>query len=449
MDKESGFYSDAGDAFWDKTDPRLRSAMAEIIDEDCKKGTRVGIISLVFMFICIVFGVYLLMSGYSIWRNPKLLLMLFGPWIGFVTFGEALVKSYSYQMKSKRGMVLMSHVRVVNRKSSQGFTKAKFEVFLENDRGDMATVEVEKTFYDKVGVGICGWFAMLEGETKGIMVSPYWFIGDTDIRSERLPVDRSAATVLPSVISEDQSYEAPLPQGQFFGAPSAFVVSDSPSRAAVSTAGSTSSASSDDLFTAYFRARSMDVVFSSISAGLFLIGGLWRLIGSNAGFDAGIYGKVILAPYLMVLVACMMLQSRVRMHETSEGRKIALLYMVIQFFLNIFATLPVLPCDTGVRVAVSSFLMIFNLIMVVLMNKGLIDTCLALKQGRYRAMDGVLISKKQIYGYQYRICSCVVQVGSDTYDIQILPSQYKTYSEGMSGTMVTLDKDGSNLFLRV
>ena len=92
--------------------------------------------------------------------------------------------------------------------------------------------------------------------------------------------------------------------------------------------------------------------------------------------------------------------------------------------------------------------------MIFLLNKGLIDTCLAIKKGNCRVMDAVLISKNQNTRYIYpffliKMCSCVVKVGTDTYEIKITASQYKTYFEGMSGTMVTLDKNGNNVFVRV
>ena len=448
MNDKSTFYSPYGDDFWDNVDLSTRDKLSKIVDEDSKKGIFAGIFLTVMMIIAFVWGVTALIDG-KLSDDLRMVLFLLTPPILVPVIVSAMIRSRRYQLKSREGRIRVAHIRIMNRKMDKSLVKNKFVIEIVSTTSDAtATVEVEKGFYDKAGVGITGWFTMVEDEGTGLLASPYWFTADTDPKAAGLIVPRREVIAdEASADSENRSYDAPMPQGQFFGAPSASVVSDASSRATVSTA------SSDDLATAYFRAHLLNVVLSSISAGLFLIGGLWLLLGSAAGFEESIYGRVVIAPYLMILMACMAAQIPVHMHESSEGRKIATLYLALQFVPNMLAAFPLAYFGTGIRVILSFFLLLFNLFMIFLLNKGLIDTCLAIKKGNCRAMDAVLISKNQNTRYIYpffliKMCSCVVKVGTDTYEIKITASQYKTYFEGMSGTMVTLDKNGNNVFVR-
>jgi hypothetical protein len=141
------------------------------------------------------------------------------------------------------------------------------------------------------------------------------------------------------------------------------------------------------------------------------------------------------------------------MHESNDGRKVSILYLALQFFPSIFLMVLLLQGSSVVRLLVSLFLLVFNLLMVFLLNKGLIDTYGEIKKGRYNAVSGVLISRNQTSRYIYpifliKICTCVVEAGSNTYEVKITPSQYKDYFDGMTGTLMILDKGGRTIFVR-
>jgi hypothetical protein len=152
-------------------------------------------------------------------------------------------------------------------------------------------------------------------------------------------------------------------------------------------------------------------------------------------------------------MVCLAVQTPVHMHESNDGRKVSILYMALQFFPSIFLMVLLLQGSSVVRLLVSLFLLVFNLLMVFLLNKGLIDTYDEIKKGRYNAVSGVLISRNQTSRYIYpvfliKICTCVVEAGSNTYEVKITPSQYKDYFDGMTGTLMILDKGDRTIFVR-
>ena len=423
MEKRSTFYSSYGDAFWDQNDARVRDAVADVLEKDCKKGIVAGISFVILMLIAFAWGLITLING-EIMDDFRMVLMLIFPPICIPPFISAVIRTRRYQVKGRQGMFRVAHVRILNRSMSRGMTRNTFNVDVVSTTADAtATIEVEKNFYDKAGVGMRGWLSMVEDETNGLLASPYWFIGDTDPKAAAIP----APTVGTSPVET----------------PAATVYAEA----------RVSNARPEDLAAAYFQAHLKDVILSAVSAVLFFLGGLWLVVGSALDLDRSMFAALFMVPFLVLLMVCLVVQTPVHMRESHEGRKISTLYMFLQFFPNMFLAFLLISGGTGVRLLVSVSLLIFNLLMVFLLNKGLIDTYRDLKNGRYSAMSAVLMSRNQTSRYVYpffviKLCTCVVEVGSSTYEVKITPSQYKDYFDGMTGTMVTLEKNGTNLFLR-
>ena len=422
MSDKSTFYSPYGDAFWDQQDVGVKNAMADIVDKDCKKGIASGIVICCFLLLAFGWGLTAAIKG-EIMEDLRLLLFLIFAPVCMPAFVSAIVRSRRYQIKSRQGRIRVAHVRITNREMVRGTIKNKFVVEVESTTSSApANIEVEKNFYDKAGIGICGWFSMVEDEGIGLLASPYWFIADTDPKAFQLP--------------------APAVSASPVAAP-----------ATVYTEARVSNARPEDLASAYFHAHMLDVILSAISAVLFFLGGLWLALGSSINLDNSTYAGVFLLPYALLLMVCLAVQTPVHMHESNDGRKVSILYLALQFFPSIFLMVLLLQGSSVVRLLVSLFLLVFNLLMVFLLNKGLIDTYGEIKKGRYNAVSGVLISRNQTSRYIYpifliKICTCVVEAGSNTYEVKITPSQYKDYFDGMTGTLMILDKGGRNIFVR-
>ena len=125
MEKRSTFYSSYGDAFWDQNDARVRDAVADVLEKDCKKGIVAGISFVILMLIAFAWGLITLING-EIMDDFRMVLMLIFPPICIPPFISAVIRTRRYQVKGRQGMFRVAHVRILNRSMSRGMTRNTF-----------------------------------------------------------------------------------------------------------------------------------------------------------------------------------------------------------------------------------------------------------------------------------------------------------------------------------
>lgn len=190
MADNSEFRSDAGEWFWVTEDHAKKKIIADTIVRDCKRSNSSAYIMIIFMIIVFIYGIYTAVTDF---RNNILfatLAITVAP-IGVYMFVSAHLAMKRYIIKSEEGRLRFRHVIITDRRFSAKMTANKFEVYMESmDDGAKATavVEVEKTLYERTAVGLTGWFAVIDGERKKLLVSPYWFIPDTDLKASVSPI---------------------------------------------------------------------------------------------------------------------------------------------------------------------------------------------------------------------------------------------------------------------
>ena len=186
------FQSPSGEWFWRPLDPAGKKAIADIIERDCRRGIRNGIIMCCLMAVSFIYGIYTLLTDFE---NDRffVFLALTVPIPAFILFLDSILASRRYIEKAQENRFKARHVKIINRVFSFDLIFNRFEVNLQatdEERPDEARVEIEKTLYDKMHPGLTGMFIMIEDEPKKMLVSPYWFIPDSGPKAEVIPLNK-------------------------------------------------------------------------------------------------------------------------------------------------------------------------------------------------------------------------------------------------------------------
>lgn len=171
-------------------DPVKKKIIADTIIRDCKRSNSTAFTMIIFCVFAFIIGIYMTVTGYRGSRITSFLLIAVSP-IGLYMFITSLLSMKRYCVKAAQGRFTFRHATVTDRKMTNTFISSKFEVFLKSDDdeyGNIESVEVERTLYEKMAVGLSGWYAVIEDERKGLLVSPYWFIPDNETGASVAPL---------------------------------------------------------------------------------------------------------------------------------------------------------------------------------------------------------------------------------------------------------------------
>lgn len=411
MTDNSEFRSDAGEWFWVTEDHAKKKIIADTIIRDCKRSNSTAYVMIIFMAFAFIYGIYTAVTDF---RNNILFSVLavtVAP-IGFYMFVSALLAMRRYIEKAEEGRLKFRHVIIKDRRFSANMTANKFEVYMESqDDGPEASavVEVEKTLYEKTAVGLTGWFAVIDGERKKFLVSPYWFIPDTDPKASVSPITPVTAS-----------------------------------------AGTAPSEEAAGHLTASYRKANSNTISSSLTAALlFFIGGVITGLGILISDN-----KAAAALGIMMSFAAVIIMSVLCITDTFKGRRNMLLMWAVWLQPNVFGQVFLISpnLQLPVKTVLLAVLFLINMGMVYYVNINRIRTYRDLKAGNCLVKPATVRSinrRNRITPPFYITISTCIAADDEgtTYEAEITPSQARKLKEETRGSLVFLSgKDSQILF---
>lgn len=412
------FQSSSGDRFWETPEPSKVSFIAKKMEQDSRNGLKSGIIVIVMMVLAFIYGLYMLITG----DRTSILLMILAltvPIPSIVLFADAVIATKRYIDKSKENRFVYRHVVVLQRRVTTKLTKYIFEVRLASteDPSQTAVVQIEKTLYEKMTEGLAGLFIMIDDEPLRPLVSPFWFISDTDPKYYPSGASPEISSKTETAVSYSPSEELkPALERKF-------------------RAG----------YCSYIPKAVLLLLLFFISSLCFLLGVLVSSDKSNAGglsllgLTSGMTGCIILSiDYI---------------RQVFEGKKNRMLIWAVWLNLNVFGIFLIVldKLSSGLRLIALFALFAINIASTWLAYKEDFNLHSKIRKGEYKILNGVVTGKnvirKPVIPLWVNIYSVVVK-GTDgnSYEIEIGSSQYKAYTEGVRGTILILDSDPSRKF---
>ena len=409
MSDNPEFYSPSGDWFWKDPDADGMHIIADTIVRDCKRSIMTSYVMTAFMIFAFGFGIFTALTDFYNNKMFTVFVIAVSP-LGVYMFVSALIAMKRYVVKAQEGRFRCRHVRIVDRRF---YTNKGMNVFSVNiaatdeDDNAQAEVNVEKTLYDRMAIGLTGWFVMLDGEKKKLLVSPYWFISDTDSNASTAPltkIEGSKGSVpseekLASVRKAWRSAHA-VRTGMFVLAAILFIIAAVCMTAAILTGEGT-----------------------HVIMGLFL----------------GTAGVIILSMFIMA--------------DIFRGRKGLLILWAVWLNVNIFSLfLYIIKGTIGVRLAVLFVVFSLNLGMVWILNSTLIRHYREVSSGRCLVRPATVqsINSKRHIVFPFILLSTVSCIVTDNngnaYEVDITGSQSRQLQKGTQGTLITLEKDTDRMF---
>ncbi|MBR1797918.1 MAG: hypothetical protein IJ757_07935 [Clostridiales bacterium] len=433
--KKDSFYSSSGEHFWKDFDDRERSFIAETIKGDCKRGNSSFYFLIILMIFAFLYGIYHLITGSKELGSIYLFLMLVTPPLMLPMFISAHISNRRYLAKAAEGRFKSRHVRIVDRKITAKLT-ATYTVWLESTDGDIkdtATVDIERGLYEKMPVGMTGRFVRIDDEPVKLLVSPYWFISDTD----------------PKTIAYAPSNPVSLnSQGQSFGQQAATVTPI--------IAAAPSSDEREKIKKAYRKTNGNRLAMAVLTALLFLIGGLYLIGGAITLYNSGDRSMSLIGIFTCIPAAVIVSIYFIRSVLTKK--KLALLIWALWLNLNVFGLFAIVYPEfpLAARIAVIVGLLLINIGVLPLAHSDYIKAWKEICAGTYTIQPAMVRSINIVRRYIYpffliSLCSCIIETESgQTYEIDIPNGQRKHLREDTEGKLLILDEDTSQrMFLDV
>ena len=403
------FQSPSGEWFWKPLDPSEKKVLADTIVRDCRRGIRSGIIMCCMMAFAFIFGIYTYLTDFE---NSRffVLMTLTVPIPALIMFISSIISSKRYIEKAQENRFKARHVKVTDRRFRVELIGNRCEVYLQatdEEHPDKATVEIERTLYERMPVGLTGQFIMIEDERKKMLVSPYWFIPDSDPK----------ATVNPS--------------------------------ASVTAGGTAPEADLHESVKKAFRREHGTVITTSILAAmLFFFGGLFILGGiiSRDGFYMFAGGVVCLSAVIIV--------TRYFTEAIFRGRKGMFFIWAVWLNINVFGLLPLMVPVEGIafKVIILAGLFLMNLGAIALSQIEMLGAMYEISKRRYRTLPVTLrstdVRRRLVFPVIFiNIYTCVVEDSDgNTYEVTISRGQKKRLTAGTAGCLVTLTKGSRQFF---
>lgn len=409
MSDNPEFYSPSGDWFWKDPDTEGKHIIADTIVRDCKRSIITSYFMTAFMIFAFGYGIFTALTDF--YNNKMFTVFILGisP-IGVYTFVSAIFAMKRYIVKAQEGRFRCRHVRIVDRRF---YTNKGMNVFRVNmaatdeDDNAQAEVNVEKPLYDRMAIGLTGWFVMLDGEKKKLLVSPYWFISDTDSKASTAPLTKI--------------------EGSMGSAPSEEKI------AAIKKAWRSAHAVRTGMFV--FAALLFIMAAVYMTAAILTEDGAYVMMGLLLGTT----GAIILSIFIMA--------------DIFRGRRILLVVWAIWLNINIFSLfLYLVKGSVGLRLAVLFVIFSLNLGMVWILNSTLIKQYREVSAGRCLVRTATVqsINNKRHVVFPFILLSTVTCIVTDrngnAYEVDITGSQSRRLQEGMQGTLISLEKDTNQLF---
>ena len=409
MTDNNDFYSPAGNWFWQQDDQGKKKIIADTIVRDCTRSNKSAYVMIVFCILALIYGIYLAVTDFS--RNTMFSILTIGvsP-IGVYMFSSALISMKRYIAKAREGRVKFRHVVITDRKAIMELTSNKFMVYMETtdeDNKTTAVVNIEKTLYEKTAIGLTGWFAMIEDESKKFLVSPYWFIPDNDTAASVAPLTPVTAAAGHSPSHED----------------------------------------TESILAAFKSANASKIGVSILAALMFLLGGLFILSGILSDRN-----KAVVLLGVLTCMAAVCIITVICITNVFKGKKMALLTWAIWLQFNVFGLFPIMTTDLvlPVRLAILASLLMINLGMTRIVNDDLIKTYRELKKGDYLIKPATVISintkNRVALPFLITISTCIVSdADGNTYEVDITSSQSRRLQSGTTGSLISFEKNTNRI----
>lgn len=181
--ENKSFHSASGPWFWQPADAAVKERIRNKLIQDNIKGIKTGAFFCAVSIVAFVYGFFMTpdQSGFTD-AFEKYFLMAASAFM-LAVFGSSTVSTVRYLKKSKQDRFFCRHVYIENKNMTFGLLNhLTVGLCSDDDREDRATVEMEPTADSKMALGEHGMFVMIEDEQRKMMVSPFWFIRDMDLR---------------------------------------------------------------------------------------------------------------------------------------------------------------------------------------------------------------------------------------------------------------------------
>lgn len=406
------FRSYSGDYFWVPASPEEQEKIADRIEKDCKKGHVSGAVYITAVVIFILFQIITFMYLEVQPSTFIMILMVIFFWTIFPIMGS-MVTSSRYIKKAKEGKFFCRHVTIEDKIRIDG-TFPSFQLTLKStgDRTDTAEVDIEGSLYNKVSKGVTGMFVMIEDEPRKILVSPFWFIADTD----PVPV---------SVVEEKETAEAPAvpfePEENLH----------------------------KRIRQRYYRYCTSYITYSATAALLFMVESLFMVVAFTS-----LFARMVILLSVPVYFTALLLVSHSFIKQIIRGHSSYSIFHMIWINLN-FISLAILTkfMEKGgpVVYAAIGITFVINMLTILLVNRGLSATSRRISDKDYLVLPATVISKDAVripisFRTSYR-CSVRTE-DNKTYDIEIDKGIYDTIREGSKGYILFLgDKESDRFFV--
>lgn len=416
------------ESFWDVIDVEEKEFLSQRIVKDCEKAVKSGIFIVAVFVVGFVWAIIDLFTQNRF--GPMLKMLLIGSSVFMIPLLiDATVTTKRYIEKAKENRFKSAHVKILERHVQPGFTNS-FTVKvlnLSSEEEKTAVVKVERGFYEKALIGLTGRFTMIEDEKVKSLVSPYWFIPDTDREAVAMPVRNPVSTSAEAVLSTEP---AAAVRGEF--------LSDSEKQRVMIG------------FRKTYGSFMTKMVIEGI---LFLFGGM-LFIPYIMGRENPMSISLLLCA-LMPAVAGMIMMTIDFTRMIFKHKKIGLLGFALWTQLNVFSLVPISGGNKAISYLVLALITCFNIGMMFFLYSDEIKLYKEIAAGRYQIKDGTVLSTNKIRRYIYpifliSICTCAASDSNGVnYEISIPSDQYRKFKQGTAGSIVTFDDEKfERVFLR-